>query len=64
MATPQLQAALEELTQAGAQGLPSVDEVEAFETTPEKKGRWSGTRENGAPWELIKNSPTSYNCVF
>ncbi len=56
-----LQKALAELSKAGAQGLPSADEVES----PSKKDgfSWAGKKSNGEPWELIKNNIDSYNCM-
>lgn len=55
----QLQNALTELTEAGAQGLPDASKVEAAkdDTT------WNGQKKDGNPWSLTKNNETSYNCM-
>lgn len=54
-----LQKALSELKEVGAQGLPSSSEVEAA-----KDGSsWNGKKATGDDWSLIKNNENSYNCM-
>lgn len=59
MSNIQLERALAELRSADALNLPSSSEVHNA-----KNGkRWTGKKRNGDPWELVKNSETSYNCM-
>ncbi len=54
-----LSAALSELRNTGAQGLPSSSAVESA-----KDGyTWNGKKSNGDPWSLTKNNENSYNCM-
>lgn len=57
---PPLEQALQELRDFGAQGLPSVDEIEAAA----EGSTWTGTSAQGNAWELVKNNAESYNTRF
>ena len=57
---PHLAAALKDLEQSGAVGLPSAPDVDAAEDGKE----WVGQKKKGGPWSLVKNEEGSYTCVF
>ncbi|MBL4694103.1 hypothetical protein JKY72_01935 [Candidatus Gracilibacteria bacterium] len=59
MSNSQINSALSELRSAGAKGTPNGSVV----LSAKDGAKWSGKKSNGDPWEMIKNSDTSYNCM-
>lgn len=53
---PQLEKALQELKDIGAEGVPSPDEV----MNAADASTWSGAAEGGGHWQLVKHHNDSY----
>lgn len=54
-----LTGALAQLAKSQPKGVPS----KAVILGKPDKNKWSGKQANGDTWQLIKNSPTSYNVI-
>lgn len=55
----QLKSAITELRRAGARGLPTPSKV----MSASNGSSWEGKKANGDPWQLVKNTEESYNCM-